>query len=76
MVSKVTQESNGRVEQVSPVSRARLVRAQVQLDVVIDDGGALVPVPVQPFTVTEKEWPPDLDQVLAQIQEEFARSNG
>ena len=49
----------------------RLVRAVIQLDLVIDDGTTLTPVEVQPITVPGADWPLDLDRVLAKVAEEL-----
>lgn len=79
MVNQVAREMAelaGEQEDPVPSRRARLVRAQVQFDVVLDDGGPLVPVPIQPITVSEQEWPPNLEQLLKNVEEQVAQSQG
>jgi len=49
----------------------RLVRALIQLDLVIDDGTALTPIEIQPITVPGADWPLDLDTVLKKVAEEL-----
>jgi hypothetical protein len=53
--------------------RARLVSAQIQFLIVLDDGEEFEPVSVQPITVPAKAWPPNVDEILAQVEAEMLR---
>jgi hypothetical protein len=54
--------------------RARFVSAQIQFQVVLDDGEEFEPVPVQPITVPAKAWPPNVPELLAQVEAEMLRA--
>lgn len=53
--------------------RARFVSAQIQFQIVLDDDKEFDPVPVQPITVPAKAWPPNVDEILAQVEAEMLR---
>jgi len=49
--------------------RARLVTAQVALQVVVDDGETLTPIQLEPITLTAAQWEGfDIRAALAGIQ--------
>jgi len=54
--------------------RARLVSAQIQFQVVLDDGEEFEPVTLQPITVPAKAWPPNVPELLAQVEAEVLRA--
>lgn len=59
------------------VSKARLVQVHVQLDLVLDDGGLLDPLPVQQIAVAARDWPAwDINEVLAQVQRQVSERAG
>lgn len=53
--------------------RARFVSAQVQFQLVLDDGDEFEPVSMQPITVPAKAWPPNVPDLLAQVEAEISR---
>lgn len=54
--------------------RARFVSATVQFQIVLDDDEEFDPVALQPITVSSKAWPPNVKDILAQVEAEVLRS--
>lgn len=68
MSDQIEREMAELVANEAKPRRARLASVTVQVNVVVDDGDVLEPIPVQSFTVAPAAWPPDLGAVLADIQ--------
>jgi hypothetical protein len=50
------------------MARLRPVAVVLHVQAVVDDGTWLDPIEVPPVTVTARQWPPDLDELVTAWQ--------